>query len=313
MNNTHKTRILLVGCGRWGKLILRDLKILDCTVLVLTQSEESKQNAIDGGADQLINGLEESGEIDGAIVAVNSAAHFEVINSILDHFGNIPLYVEKPLCIKASDARHLLERAPANLFVMHKWRYHQGILALSEMAKSNRLGKLLGIKLTRNNWGIPHTDVDCTWILLPHDLSIVLEIAGYLPPARYARFDKTPNGIQGLSGFLSDNRLWVSLEISERSPGNKREMILYFENGLAQLNDSYDEKIEIFQTDPSDLRIKPDPAYKSFANTMPLMEELKAFITWIQGHGDPPKSSVQEGYEVVLKIEELRELASHEE
>ncbi len=123
MGNRSKSRILLVGCGRWGKLILRDLKALGCIVFVKTRSEDSKQNAREGGADKLINEFHEASNVDAAVVAVESVAHFEVINQILDHFGNIPIYSEKPFVVKASDARTLVKKAPETLFVMHKWSW----------------------------------------------------------------------------------------------------------------------------------------------------------------------------------------------
>lgn len=40
----------LVGCGNWGRHILRDLLALDCDVTVVARSEASRARARDGGA-----------------------------------------------------------------------------------------------------------------------------------------------------------------------------------------------------------------------------------------------------------------------
>lgn len=37
------TRIALVGCGRWGRLVLRDLTSLGCDVVVVGRSEATRE------------------------------------------------------------------------------------------------------------------------------------------------------------------------------------------------------------------------------------------------------------------------------
>ena len=45
-----KNRIGLIGCGRWGKNILRDLITLNCHVFVVEKKTTERQNATDLGA-----------------------------------------------------------------------------------------------------------------------------------------------------------------------------------------------------------------------------------------------------------------------
>ena len=306
-----KTKILLVGCGHWGKNILRDLKNLGCEVIVASDSETGNQNAKDGKADLIIRSISEVSNIDGAVVAVNTANHYRVINEILAiHGSSLPVFCEKPLCNNVDEAFELAQKAPHNLFMMDKWRYHNGILELTKLAKEEKFGKVKGIKLSRNGWGVPHKDVNCIWILLPHDLTITLEILGYIPEAKFAQIDKTQNGIHGMTGWLSNPEYWVSFEISERFLGYKREIIVYFENGIAQLTGSYENNIDIFATTRSDLNKKPNPQSVKIKNNMPLFTELKSFINYVNGKESSPKSSAIEGYQVVKRIQELIDLAN---
>jgi predicted dehydrogenase len=46
----------------------------------------------------------------------------------------VPVYVEKPLTDDPESARRLADTAPDRLFVMDKWRHHDGIRALAAIA-----------------------------------------------------------------------------------------------------------------------------------------------------------------------------------
>ena len=78
-------KILLVGCGHWGKNILRDLKKLNCYVIVFCFSDRDRDNAKAYKADEMINAIPQIGMIDGIVVATLAYSHAHVIQS-LAHF-----------------------------------------------------------------------------------------------------------------------------------------------------------------------------------------------------------------------------------
>jgi len=57
-------RVGLVGCGRWGRLILRDLKALGCWVVVAARSPASIANAQAAGADAVVADIDELPPVD---------------------------------------------------------------------------------------------------------------------------------------------------------------------------------------------------------------------------------------------------------
>ncbi len=59
------TRIGLVGCGNWGRLILRDLLALGCEVAVAVPSEESRAAARDGGAALVVDAVDHLPAVSG--------------------------------------------------------------------------------------------------------------------------------------------------------------------------------------------------------------------------------------------------------
>ncbi|MGH2726888.1 MAG: Gfo/Idh/MocA family protein, partial [Actinomycetota bacterium] len=112
--------VALVGCGHWGRHILRDLKILGCRVPVVARSSESVARAEEGQADAIVEGTAELPELDGVVVATPTATHAEVVEALLA-FG-VPIFVEKPLTSDPGSARRIAALAGDRVFVMDKWR-----------------------------------------------------------------------------------------------------------------------------------------------------------------------------------------------
>lgn len=300
-----ETRIGLVGCGRWGRLILRDLVALGCDVPVVARSAESVSRAHEHGASAIVESVDALPELDGVVVCVPTTRHAEVIESLFDR--DIPIYTEKPLTADASSARRIVELAGDRVFVMDKWRYHDGIMALASIARSGELGAPVGLRTTRVGWHTRPLDVDETWHLAPHDLSIALEILGELPEARAAVFERAGASVVGMHGLLqTEGKPWVSVEVSARRPNAIREVRLICERGVAVLPDSYSEHIEVYpvgEPDGAEAQVERRPISTEF----PLLRELRAFVEHVRG-GPPPKSSAAEAAGTVEAIAALRSL-----
>src|SRR3954447_8301714 len=74
----------LVGCGRWGVNILRDLVALDANVAVVARSEASRERAREGGALVIAREIDELPDVDGVVVATTTTTHVEVVEQLLD-------------------------------------------------------------------------------------------------------------------------------------------------------------------------------------------------------------------------------------
>jgi predicted dehydrogenase len=301
------TTVGLVGCGRWGRHVLRDLLALGCDVPVVARGDASRARAREGGASSIVRSVSELPELAGAVVCTPTTTHAEVVSELLEL--GVPLYVEKPLTDDPRTARALAEDAPDRIFVMHKWRYHSGIEELGEIARSGELGAVAGVRTARVGWGNPHGDVDGVWMLAPHDISIVLEVLGDIPAARFAVAERVDGVVAGLAGVLGSDP-WAAIEVSIAHSERRREVRLICEEGVAVLAEPYAEHIQISRGEligdiTHELELRP------ISTELPLLRELRAFVDHVQG-GPAPKSSAAEGAAEVEAIARLRELAGLE-
>jgi predicted dehydrogenase len=294
--------VALVGCGRWGQNILRDLVALGCEVPVVARSEASTARAKEGGATSVVEDVASLAGVDGIVVATPTSTHADIVEEALVY--GVPVFCEKPLCDDASVAARLAQRAPYGLYVMDKWRYHPGVRALATIARDGSLGRVSGIRTRRVGWDVPHGDVDAVWVLAPHDLSIVLEIMGTLPHATAAAGQAVDGRLVHLDGLLRGDGWWHALEVSGRSAQVERSVELFCEDGVAVLAGGWDEHVTLYRSGAA----RAEEERIETPGELPLLAELRAFVGYLEG-GPPPKSSVADGAGVVAAISRLRELA----
>src|SRR5262249_16237364 len=203
--------------------------------------------------------------------------------------------------------RRLVAVAGDRIFVMEKWRYHRGIEAMAAMARSGELGKVLGIRCSRLQWSHGHRDVDAIWTLMPHDLSIVTEILGYLPAARAAWTPVAGRPGSDMIAVLADvDGPHVTIEVGTSHPLHRRSTLVVGEHKVVQLAHSYDDKIMVMEGRADG--VSSGPHELTIATEMPLLRELRAFLDYLRG-GPAPRSSAAEGLLVVERIAALRALA----
>lgn len=290
--------IALVGCGRWGRHILRDLLELGSVVVVADPAEAARAHARSVGAVAVVREAAELPHVDGAIVATPTATHAAVLDSLLQR--GVPIFCEKPLTADAASAADLAARGGERLFVMDKWRYHPGIEALRDLAGTGELGPVRSLRTARIGWANPHVDVDAIWILAPHDLSIAIEILGQLPEPRAAVGERLGGHVVGLLGLLGDDP-WIALNVSVATQETRREVRLQCRDGIAVLADAYREHIQI-------VRHGTPVEQRPITSELPLRREIGAFLAHLAG-GPPPKSSAADGAAVVSTLARLRRLA----
>jgi predicted dehydrogenase len=289
----------LVGFGRWGRLIFRDLRSLGVDVVVVAPSKESRRGAVEAGAAAAVPAVEDLPAVEGAVVATPTATHAEVTERLLRTIDG-PIDVEKPLTCDVDDARRIVERGGSRVFVMEKWRYHPGIEVIRDLVAGGSAGRAVGIRSVRHQWGLQHRDVDAAWILLPHDLSIARELLGTVPPVRAAT--GMAHGREASLVALLGSDPWLVVDMSTLETEHRRELHVLCERAVLMLPHSYTNHVEVRRPGEADVARIP------ISSELPLLRELRAFVGHLAG-GPPPKSSAAEGAEVVERIAQIRTMA----
>lgn len=295
------TLVGLIGCGRWGKLILRDLVALGCEVHVVARSPLSIARAVEGGARSVHPDVpamrRRMPDLEGVVIATAAGQHHSALMEALGAFGPaIPVFCEKPLATSLRDAEEMAAAAP-RLFVMDKWRYHPAIQRMASARGSGEFGAIRGLRTVRVQSDNPHPDVSPAWTYLPHDLSIALDVLGGLPSAAWAAADHDDGTVYAFLG----GRPWAACEWSTRAPRKSREVTAYFESGSLHMTDPLSSVLRL-QPRAGPARDLPVPG------EMPLLAEMRAFVAHLRG-GVPPRSTAADGVRVVRAVEAILSLA----
>jgi len=245
--------------------------------------------------------LRELPACDAYVVATPSTTHVGVLAELLPY--GTPIFCEKPL---GTDSR-ALEALPAVahelVFVMDKWRYHPAIERLGVLARNGALGEVRGIATRRLDSKHGHDDVDCTWMLLPHEISIATEILGGTPIAIEARAAVEREKVVDMVSRLHVGAAAVVSHISTRWPMRVRTIEVVLARGQAAFDLADESTIVVTRTEDDTATRLEVP----FAP--PLRRELEAFVARVAGVGPGLKASFGDGVETVRTIERLRELA----
>ena len=292
---SRSLQVGLVGTGPWGKHILRDLRALGATVHCVARSEASIARARGGGAASIVSDPRDlpSG-CNGYVIANRTTSHLDAVEALLAR--GKPIFCEKPLGNDPDRILRLPPEAHDLVFIMHKWRYHPGILELGRIAQSRAFGDVTGLRTLRVGWTDLHPDVSPIWTLMPHDLSIALAILGDIPQLAFTAADPLGADAHGcIAHMTTASGVPVVAEVSARHPVRFRRVLLGCTDAVCALDSSDYGTIVVHERRTGDeRRIDVD-------TTMPLEAELEAFLRHLEG-GPPPLSPLSEEIEMVGQI-----------
>ena len=179
-SRNRQIRTALLGCGYWGKNLLRVLmESGDCQVQRVVDSSPAAQEYVKSQYPELpISGNEsdifDSDSIDAVVIATPANDHYRAARLALD--AGKHAFVEKPLATNTEEAQELVDYANARglaLMAGHTFLFNSAVNYLKDMIDSGSLGDINYIYSRRLNLGIVRSDVNVLWNLAPHDVSII--------------------------------------------------------------------------------------------------------------------------------------------
>ncbi len=171
--------IAVIGCGAWGKNLVRNLAELGAlhticdTDLEVLESLKAQYSSVNTSAD--FQQVLRSEEIRGVVIATPPVFHYRMAKEAL--LADKDVFVEKPLCLEMEEARELVEIAARRekiLMVGHILEYHPVVAKLKGLVEEGVLGELQYIYSNRLNLGKFRAGENVLWDLAPHDVSLIL-------------------------------------------------------------------------------------------------------------------------------------------
>ena len=188
---SDSTKIAVIGTGYWGKNLVRNYwqlgalgAICDKSPAVLARFRKEYQGV---GACESLDDVLLREDIRGVVIATPAETHFELARKVLQ--GGKSVYVEKPLVLNEPEAEELIELADKkglSLMVGHLLQYHPAFVRLKELADGGELGRINYIYSHRLNLGKIRREENILWSFAPHDISMILTLAGEYPESVFA-------------------------------------------------------------------------------------------------------------------------------
>jgi predicted dehydrogenase len=179
----------VVGLGYWGPNWVRNLHQSQAARRIVACDLDHKRRT---HVSQLYSDLETTSrfedllnddEIEGIVVATPVGTHYAMAKRALDAGKSV--LVEKPLATSSEEASDLVKTArEKNLVLMvgHTFEYSAPVLKMHDIIASGEIGDVFYISSVRANLGLFQRDVNVTWDLATHDISIILNLMGGREP-----------------------------------------------------------------------------------------------------------------------------------
>jgi UDP-2-acetamido-3-amino-2,3-dideoxy-glucuronate N-acetyltransferase len=183
---SKKISVAVIGAGYWGKNLVRNFHQLGSLKLICDKNESlladfRKQYAEVETCLALADVMKRK-DIQGVVISTPAETHFNLAREALLAGKNV--LVEKPLVLHEKEALELIALAAAKkrvLMVGHLLQYHPVFVRLKEMAAAGDLGRINYIYSHRLNLGKIRREENILWSFAPHDISMILALAGEEP------------------------------------------------------------------------------------------------------------------------------------
>lgn len=291
-------KIAVVGCGYWGKNLVRNFKELGALELICdaTNPGLEKANEIAPGVKTVQNfdDVLKSG-VNGVVIATPAVTHFSLAEKALKAGKDV--FVEKPLAVNYEEGAKLVELADRKqrmLMVGHVLEYHPGIKKLIDLIQSDVLGKIHYIYSNRLSLGKIRREENILWSFAPHDIAIILRIMGKMPfqvVASGGSYVQPNIADVTITNLLFDNGVRAHIYVSWLHPFKEQRLVVIGSKRMATFDDVtkelllFDQRVEVKEGEP--IPIKGDGEVVKYASNEPLKMECQAFLDSISTRKQP--------------------------
>ena len=306
-----KKNIAVVGCGYWGKKLVRNFSELEVLSSICDPDTEtankyaSQYNVKNSSFTEIINDL----NIKGVVLAVPAPLHASMAIEAMNKGKHV--FVEKPIAMNETEAALMITTAKKNnvkLMVGHLLQYHPIFKTIRKIVNADEIGKLNYIYSNRLSFGKIRTKEDIIWSFAPHDISMILSLAGQDPEFVTAKSqcilqknlaDIATIHLEFKSGVKSHIR------VSWLNPFKEVELVIVGKSAMIVFDDTkpWEEKLALYDyevvSSQSSINLKKSPIkYFNVIEEEPLKNECQHFIDVVENDMQPLTNG-DEGLRVV--------------
>jgi UDP-2-acetamido-3-amino-2,3-dideoxy-glucuronate N-acetyltransferase len=305
--------VAIIGGGYWGKNLVRNFYNLNSLKLVSDKNEtilSSYKDQYEGIETCLaLTDVLSSKDIQGVVIATPAETHFNIARESL--LADKHVYVEKPLVLREEEGQELIELARENrrvLMVGHLLQYHPVFIRLKELAHSGELGRINYIYSHRLNLGKIRREENILWSFAPHDISMILALAGEEPESLITTggnylhqkiADVTTTHMNFPSG------LQAHIFVSWLHPFKEQKLVVVGDRRMAVFDDTnpWEDKLLLYPHQinwKNNLPVptKAEPERVNIAQEEPLRQECRHFLDCMK-NGTQPITDGHEGLKVL--------------
>jgi len=186
-----KKNIAVIGCGHWGKNLVRNFYELNSLSAICDVDEKTLKSFKEKYPDLVLyddhKKLMKNPEVEAVVIATPATSHYSLVKEVLQEDKDV--FVEKPIALKYKEGEELVSLAKEKgriLMVGHILEYHPAIVKLKEMIDKGEIGKINYIYSNRLNLGKFRTEENILWSFAPHDISVILYLLNEMPQEVWA-------------------------------------------------------------------------------------------------------------------------------
>ena len=314
------TRVVVVGCGAWGRNLVRtcaELGVLAAVVDDDPAAAQAQATAWNVPALSLVQALEDA-SLGALIIATPAPTHAALCRLALDHGKDV--FVEKPLAFDLAEAEALaadVRRSDRVFMIGHLLRHHPAFEALLAIVAGGEIGALRYISASRLSLGRVRTHENVFLSFSPHDISMILALVGAAPGSVHAtgRAFVTPGIVDEARVDLGfPGGVHAHIAASWLSPFKEQKLVVVGETGALVFDDvrPWPEKLAwrrqaVTATATGPAASGADPVFVHLTAEPPLTREIRHFLECCRTRL-PPLTGIEEGLHVQRVLERVQTL-----
>jgi predicted dehydrogenase len=305
-----RPRVAVVGCGYWGKNLVRNFHQLGALAMVCDATDAGRAAAAELAPGVPVVADVEQVTAGAVVIATPAETHYDLVLRALETGRDV--FVEKPLALTYAHGEHLVRVAREHgriLMVGHVLEYHPAVVKLVELVRSGALGRIHYIYSNRLSLGKVRREENILWSFAPHDVAVILRLIGSLPfqvSATGGSYVQPNIADVTVTDLLFDNGVRAHIHVSWLHPFKEQRLVVVGSKKMASFDDItkelvlYDQRVELREGEPIPVRGEGDRV--EFPADEPLRRECRAFLDALVSRV-PPLTNGESGLQVLQVLQ----------